>query len=95
LPSLFLTIASVGLALPNAAAIALSGPRHYAGTSSATLGLAQFGIGAALAPLVGAFGVANVVPMAAVICGCSVLAIFSAALTARSTTPALEIASAA
>jgi DHA1 family bicyclomycin/chloramphenicol resistance-like MFS transporter len=95
LPSLFLTIASVGLALPNAAAIALSGPRHYAGTASATLGLAQFGVGAALAPLVGAFGVSNAVPMAAVICGCSVLAISSAALTARSLTPVLDIAPAA
>jgi MFS transporter, DHA1 family, multidrug resistance protein len=82
IPMLFLAIAPVGLALPNSAALALSGPRNQAGTASATLGLAQFGVGAAVAPLVGAFGGTDVVPMATVICVCAVVAASAAGFTA-------------
>jgi DHA1 family bicyclomycin/chloramphenicol resistance-like MFS transporter len=82
IPMLFLAIAPVGLALPNSAALALSGPRNQAGTASATLGLAQFGVGAAVAPLVGAFGGTDAVPMATVICVCAVLAAAAAGFTA-------------
>ncbi|MCW2522384.1 MAG: transporter [Frankiales bacterium] len=81
-PMLFLSVASVGLALPNSGAIALAGPRNQAGTASATLGLAQFGVGAAVAPLVGAFGGADAVPMAVVICVCAVIAFLAASFTA-------------
>jgi DHA1 family bicyclomycin/chloramphenicol resistance-like MFS transporter len=82
IPTLFISVASIGLALPNSGAIALAGPRHYAGTASATLGLAQFGVGAAVAPLVGAFGGADAVPMAIVMCSCGLLALVAAAFTA-------------
>jgi MFS transporter, DHA1 family, multidrug resistance protein len=82
IPTLFLAISSVGLALPNASAIALAGPRAFAGTASATLGLAQFGVGAAVAPLVGAFGGADAVPMATVVFGCAVIGLVFGAFTA-------------
>ncbi|MGX7677478.1 multidrug effflux MFS transporter [Jatrophihabitans sp. DSM 45814] len=94
IPALFLAISSVGLALPNATAIALSGPRHLAGTASATLGLAQFGVGAAVAPLVGAFGVSDAVPMATVIASCGVIAVTAAVFTAgraRRSQPSIQL----
>jgi DHA1 family bicyclomycin/chloramphenicol resistance-like MFS transporter len=82
IPMLFLAIAPVGLVLPNSAAIALAGPRNQAGTASATLGLAQCGAGAAVAPLVGAFGGTDAVPMAMVICVCALLALSAGSFTA-------------
>jgi DHA1 family bicyclomycin/chloramphenicol resistance-like MFS transporter len=49
-------LASMGFVLPNAPAVALSRHPEAAGTAAALLGAAQFGLGAALAPLVGALG---------------------------------------
>ena len=46
----------LGLVLPNAPAVALSRHSEAAGTAAAMLGAAQFGIGAAVAPLVGVLG---------------------------------------
>ena len=45
-----------GLGLPNAPALALAGHGEAAGTAAALLGAAQFGVGAAVAPLVGLLG---------------------------------------
>jgi DHA1 family bicyclomycin/chloramphenicol resistance-like MFS transporter len=68
LPSLFLVVGSVGLILPNAAALAMSGwPPAVAGSASSLLGLVQFMIGAAVSPLVGVAGADTAVPMAVVI----------------------------
>lgn len=53
LPGLFLVVVSVGLVLPNATALALADRPDEAGTASALLGLAHFGIGAWAAPFVG------------------------------------------
>jgi DHA1 family bicyclomycin/chloramphenicol resistance-like MFS transporter len=49
-------LAAMGLVIPNAPAIALSRHPDAAGTAAALLGAAQFGLGAAVAPLVGVLG---------------------------------------
>jgi MFS transporter, DHA1 family, multidrug resistance protein len=56
LASVWLILAFTGLVLPNAPAVALSRHPEAAGTSAALLGAAQFGLGAAVAPLVGVLG---------------------------------------
>ncbi|OZM82986.1 Bcr/CflA family drug resistance efflux transporter [Pseudonocardia sp. MH-G8] len=53
---LWLVLLSVGLALPNAPALALSRHGEAAGTAAALLGAVQFGVGAAVSPLVGVLG---------------------------------------
>jgi DHA1 family bicyclomycin/chloramphenicol resistance-like MFS transporter len=49
-------LAAMGLVIPNAPALALSRHHEAAGTAAALLGAAQFGIGAAVAPVVGMLG---------------------------------------
>ena len=49
-------LASMGLVIPNAPAVALSRHPDAAGTAASLLGAAQFGLGAAVAPLVGVLG---------------------------------------
>ena len=53
---LWLVLATVGLAMPNAPALALSRHGEAAGTAAALLGAVQFGVGALAAPLVGVLG---------------------------------------
>jgi DHA1 family bicyclomycin/chloramphenicol resistance-like MFS transporter len=65
---LWLVLASAGLALPNAPALALSRHGEAAGTAAALLGAVQFGVGALAAPLVGVLGT-GAVSMALVIAG--------------------------
>lgn len=52
----WLILATMGLVIPNAPALALSRHHEAAGTAAALLGAAQFGIGAAVAPVVGVLG---------------------------------------
>ena len=89
LPSLFVTVASIGVIVPNAAALALSGHPSTAGAASGLLGVAQFAFGAAAAPLVGLAGEHTAVPMAVVIAtlGLGALATF-ATLVRRAPAPA-------
>jgi DHA1 family bicyclomycin/chloramphenicol resistance-like MFS transporter len=75
LPSLFVMVASLGLILPNTAALALAGHPHTAGSASALLGLSQFAIGAAAAPLAGVAGSHTALPMAIVAATLSVAAL--------------------
>ncbi|GAB3242030.1 multidrug effflux MFS transporter [Mycolicibacterium hippocampi] len=49
-------LAAMGLVIPNAPAVALTRHPDAAGTAAALLGAAQFGLGAAVAPLVGVLG---------------------------------------
>lgn len=56
LVSVWAILAATGLILPNAPAVALSRHNEAAGTAAALLGAAQFGLGAAVAPLVGVLG---------------------------------------
>jgi MFS transporter, DHA1 family, multidrug resistance protein len=52
----FVILAAMGLVIPNAPAVALTRHQDASGTAAALLGAAQFGLGAAVAPLVGALG---------------------------------------
>jgi MFS transporter, DHA1 family, multidrug resistance protein len=49
-------LAAMGLVIPNAPALALSRHPDAAGTAAALLGAGQFGLGAAVSPLVGVLG---------------------------------------
>ncbi|GAA1866122.1 multidrug effflux MFS transporter [Actinomadura bangladeshensis] len=85
LPALFLVAAGQGLILPNATALALSGrPPRVAGSASALLGVAQFTLGGAAAPLAGIAGPGTALPMAVSI---AALALLAAAVTATATRP--------
>lgn len=64
LPCLFVSVASIGLIIPNATALALTDYPHAAGRASALLGMLQFAFGALAAPLVGIAGRETAVPMA-------------------------------
>jgi DHA1 family bicyclomycin/chloramphenicol resistance-like MFS transporter len=68
LPALFVVVASVGLIQPNATALALEGHAQDAGSASGVVGVAQYGIGAAAAPLVGIAGPHTDLPMVIIIC---------------------------
>jgi DHA1 family bicyclomycin/chloramphenicol resistance-like MFS transporter len=67
LPALFLVAASAGWVLPNATALAMAEYPHMAGSASGLLGVLQFAVGAAAAPLVGIGGNGTAIPMGAVI----------------------------
>ncbi|MFI0348990.1 multidrug effflux MFS transporter [Actinomadura sp. 9N407] len=84
LPALFLGVTAQGLILPNSTALALNGraPR-VAGSASALLGVAQFGLGGAAAPLAGLAGPDTAVPMAAAIAVLAILAALAVAIIAR------------
>lgn len=57
-------VASLGLVAANATSLALDKVRHAAGTGSAVLGALQFGLAAAVSPLVGLGGDHTALPMA-------------------------------
>lgn len=67
LPTLFLVVASVGMVLPNATALALADYPETAGSASALFGVGQFVIGGISAPLVGLGGSGSALPMTIVI----------------------------
>ncbi|MGR7024389.1 multidrug effflux MFS transporter [Geodermatophilus sp. URMC 62] len=71
-----------GLALPNAPALALSRHGEAAGTAAALLGAVQFGVGAAVAPLVGVLG-NDAVAMGTVVVAALVTAIAVLVLVVR------------
>jgi DHA1 family bicyclomycin/chloramphenicol resistance-like MFS transporter len=88
LPALFVTVSSIGVIVPNAAALALAGHPSIAGSASGLLGLAQFALGAVAAPLVGLAGEDTAVPMALVIAVLGVAALGTFAVLAGRTVPA-------
>ncbi|WP_216870440.1 multidrug effflux MFS transporter [Modestobacter excelsi] len=71
---LWAVLFACGLALPNAPALALSRHGDAAGTAAALLGAVQFGVGAAVSPLVGLLG-NDAVAMGTVVLASLVLAI--------------------
>ena len=71
---LMVVLGAAGLAMPNTPSLALNRHGEAAGTASAMLGCVQFGVGALVAPLVGAFGSTTAVPMGAVMLGVTGLA---------------------
>jgi DHA1 family bicyclomycin/chloramphenicol resistance-like MFS transporter len=93
LPSLFVVVASIGLVMPNATALALAGHPRTAGSASALLGVLQYAVGAAVAPLVGIGGTRTALPMALVIATLGVCALltftfFGRAARTQAATPA-------
>jgi MFS transporter, DHA1 family, multidrug resistance protein len=64
---LFVVVASLGLLMPNATALALADHPDVAGSASGLLGVMQFIVGAATAPLVGVAGTDTALPMAMLI----------------------------
>jgi len=81
--SFFLLIASLGLIMPNATALALANART-AGSAAAVLGMLQFSIGAIAAPLVGLGGTTTAIPMAAAIAAFGIAALLTFIVFCRS-----------
>jgi DHA1 family bicyclomycin/chloramphenicol resistance-like MFS transporter len=75
LVALFLTVAPVGLVIPNSTALAMTGYADAAGAASALLGALQFVLGGLVSPLVGIAGSATALPMACVMAVAGVAAI--------------------
>ena len=90
LPALFVVVASQGMVLPNATALALADYPSTAGSASALLGTLQFSIGAAVAPLVGVGGTTTALPMAMVIAALGIAAITTFMLFGRSLAASLK-----
>lgn len=80
-------LAAMGFVIPNAPAVALSRHPDAAGTAAALLGAGQFGLGAAVAPLVGVLG-NDELALAAVMTAGSVVALL--ALLAVGSTTSVE-----
>jgi MFS transporter, DHA1 family, multidrug resistance protein len=86
---LFGLMSGVGFVMPNAMALALAEHAEITGSGSALLGLFQFGLGAASAPLVGLAGRGTAVPMGLTIAGFTLAALVATAgLTRRRPAPA-------
>ena len=85
---LWTILAAMGFVIPNAPAVALSRHPDAAGTSAALLGAAQFGAGAAIAPLVGVLG--NSEPALALVI--TISAVIALILMALVRTPATSAA---
>jgi DHA1 family bicyclomycin/chloramphenicol resistance-like MFS transporter len=92
LVALFIVVASVGVIMPTAAALALQPHGANAGTAAALLGLAQFLIGGLAAPLVGLAGAHSDRPMAVVIALLGVSAVTVFTVLTRSDRPAAQAA---
>ena len=93
-------LAAMGFVIPNAPAVALSRHPDAAGTAAALLGAGQFGLGAAVAPLVGVLGndelaLAAVMTAGSVIALLALLAVGSTATADDDALPAGAVADAA
>ncbi len=86
-------LAAMGLVIPNAPAVALTRHPDAAGTAAAVLGAAQFGLGAAVAPVVGVLG-NDEVAMAVVMSTGVVIALIALLLTGAHRSAAADIVTA-
>ncbi|WP_406281105.1 multidrug effflux MFS transporter [Nocardia sp. NBC_00881] len=77
------TVASVGVIMVNATALAVEQSRRAAGTGSAVLGALQFGLAAVVSPLVGLGGAATATPMVLTMLTCAVLAYLASLLAGK------------
>jgi DHA1 family bicyclomycin/chloramphenicol resistance-like MFS transporter len=84
LAGFFLVVSAVGLVNPAATTLALADHAAVAGSASALLGVAQFLIGAAAAPLVGIAGSTSALPMSLTIAAL----VAAAGVAMRATGPA-------
>jgi DHA1 family bicyclomycin/chloramphenicol resistance-like MFS transporter len=76
-------VASLGLVMPNATALALANHPRTAGSASALIGVLQFAIGAVAAPFAGVGGTSTALPMALVIAALSSIALLAYLVLAR------------
>ncbi len=83
---LLITVGSMGLIFGNTTALALSSAPRAAGTASAVLGAAQFGLAAAVSPLVSIAGEHTAVP-AAIVMVCTSSLAAAGFISARGTSP--------
>lgn len=83
LAAFFIVVTSVGLVLPNAAALALNKHGSHAGAAAALLGFAQFLLGGLAAPLVGLHG-SSAMPLAVVMATLGVAALVTLVTIERS-----------
>ena len=93
-------LAAMGFVIPNAPAVALSRHPDAAGTAAALLGAGQFGLGAAVAPLVGVLGndelaLAAVMTVGSVIALLALIAVGARASDGNHAAPAGVVADAA
>lgn len=86
LPPLFVIVGAVGMIMPNATALAMSGQGAAAGAASALLGLGQFLTGALVPPAASAGGVTPLV-MAVTMAGTAAAAVLVAIPVLRSRDP--------
>ena len=87
---LFITVASMGVNMPNNSALAVSRATGIAGSASAFMGSGQFIVAGLLSPLVGvaaAAGMSQPVAMAAVMLACAATATASLHVAARAAFP--------
>lgn len=75
LPALFLVVASIGLIMPPSGALGLAEHSREAGSASALLGVLQYLLGGAVAPIVGRVGVGTALPLAVIIVLCHIGAV--------------------
>ncbi len=83
LPGLVMVVGAVGLIAPNSTALALAEHAKTAGSASAMLGLLQFSFGGIVSPLTGLGGPGNLLPLALVLGGCSVVGLGCGLVAAR------------
>jgi DHA1 family bicyclomycin/chloramphenicol resistance-like MFS transporter len=81
--ALFCVVSGIGFVMPNSTALALADHPEAAGTASAMLGAIQFVVGAAAAPVVGAFTDGTALPMALVIAATGLAALAALAVLTR------------
>ncbi|MBM9476354.1 multidrug effflux MFS transporter [Nakamurella flavida] len=84
---LVLTLLTAGFVMPSVPTIALQANPHRAGSAAALLGALQFGLGAAISPLSGAFGPTTALSMTVVMFGSIVAAAVLLFLLRRTLTP--------
>lgn len=72
---LFIYLSCLGFILPNSSALAMSPFTKGAGSASALMGAIQMGIGACVSILVSVMQAGSLLPMAALMSGCSVIAL--------------------
>lgn len=87
---LWFVLAAVGLVMPNAPALALSRHGEAAGGAAALLGAAQFGLGAVVAPIVGALG-NDAVAVSTTMVGTSLAALIALGVVAVGTSTPTEV----
>ncbi|MBY6678366.1 multidrug effflux MFS transporter [Rhodococcus sp. BP-332] len=83
---LWFAVASLGLVIANATTLALGEARRAAGTGSAVMGAAQFGLAAVISPLVGLGGEGTAVPMAVTMLVSAIIGLGGVVLGTRSPT---------